>query len=347
MYVIYILCICTKIYSMSTCVYISISLSHPTPVALCTCTSRISWVHRWSHRVVRLQTTGNAKIGAGRKKGAPGAPELPGASEESFMDFNLKNCWRIFVDVSWVNHSKSRKIVGNSKDCVEFVWKKFDWLMRISNKWPCRSDVPKKSWELKLQIIMVLYYGNWWVNQNWLSGQEGIFHLKNRGLIFSNNVAKSIDTQHTRGLGGTHYPQGNLYSTRGAEVIPLSKEATSGPTGPVYTRMKTFKALIWLVVSTWNIYGKIEFMFQTTNQLWLVRANVWGHLWEAILKISRRNLSNKRRAVSQLHRKVCTLPCFTKVLPSLDILPSLDNIFIWFQYFICIYAQNYWMHVYT
>ena len=26
------------------------------------------------------------------KKGAPGAPELPGASEESFMDFNLKNC---------------------------------------------------------------------------------------------------------------------------------------------------------------------------------------------------------------------------------------------------------------
>lgn len=28
----------------------------------------------------------------GRQKGAPGAPELPGASEESFMDFNLKNC---------------------------------------------------------------------------------------------------------------------------------------------------------------------------------------------------------------------------------------------------------------
>ena len=52
-------------------------------------------------------------------------------------------------------------MVGNSKDCGECVWKKFDWLMRISNKWPCRSDVPKKSWEVKLQIIMVLYYGNW------------------------------------------------------------------------------------------------------------------------------------------------------------------------------------------
>ena len=65
-----------------------------------------------------------------------------------------------------------------------------------------------------------------------------------------NDVAKSIDTQHTRGLGGTHYPQGNLYPTRSAEVIPLSKEANSGPTGPVYTQMNTFKALIWLVVST-------------------------------------------------------------------------------------------------